>query len=65
PNSGEDWDGEKRVWVGSEWGGTPSDYADLGVEWVKAGAVAVGGCCRTTPEHIRLLRERLAGPSAK
>ena len=27
--------------------------------WVKLGACIVGGCCVTTPEHIRALRKGL------
>jgi 5-methyltetrahydrofolate--homocysteine methyltransferase len=28
---------------------------------VAAGAASIGGCCGTTPEHIRLMKEMLAG----
>jgi homocysteine S-methyltransferase len=36
-------------------------------EMVEAGATIVGGCCGTTPDHIRLLANRLrgVGPSAR
>ncbi|MGD8340538.1 MAG: homocysteine S-methyltransferase family protein [Gammaproteobacteria bacterium] len=36
---------------------TPSAYAALGREWLEAGASLIGGCCGTTPEHIRALAE--------
>ncbi|HDS07044.1 MAG TPA: methionine synthase [Bacteroides sp.] len=34
---------------------TPGEMAPLMVELVNAGANIVGGCCGTTPEHIRLI----------
>ena len=36
---------------------TPAEFADYMREIVLAGASAVGGCCGTTPEHIRLTTE--------
>lgn len=36
-------------------------YANWAGEWLKAGAQLIGGCCGTTPEHIRLLRKLLDG----
>lgn len=50
PNSGERWDAAVRGWLGA--GGVPVALAQ---EWVAAGARLVGGCCRTTPEHIAAL----------
>jgi homocysteine S-methyltransferase len=50
PNSGEDWDGERRRWVGnSRWS------AELAPQWVAAGARIVGGCCRVRPDDIAAL----------
>jgi homocysteine S-methyltransferase len=47
PNSGERWDGRRRVWVG------PSRFsAELARQWVAAGARIVGGCCRVGPADI-------------
>ena len=40
-----------------QWG--PEDYATAAEKLVGAGATIVGGCCRTTPEHISSLRGRL------
>jgi S-methylmethionine-dependent homocysteine/selenocysteine methylase len=37
----------------------PQDYAAHALEWVKAGAQVVGGCCGIGPEHIQALREQL------
>jgi homocysteine S-methyltransferase len=58
PNSGELWNAESRSWNDSPYG--PSDieaYARQARAWYAAGAHAVGGCCRTTPAHIRAIRE--------
>ena len=38
---------------------TPEGYLEYARGWVEMGAVVIGGCCRTTPEHIRALKERL------
>lgn len=35
----------------------PARYLETAREWKKIGAQVVGGCCGTTPEHIRALRE--------
>jgi homocysteine S-methyltransferase len=40
---------------------TPEYFAAMGREMVAAGASLVGGCCGTTPEHIRALTLALAG----
>lgn len=56
PNSGESWDAHSKAWRGTA---EPLDFANRAAEWVAAGAVAVGGCCRTRPEHIRSLRMAL------
>ncbi|RLK61903.1 homocysteine S-methyltransferase [Actinokineospora cianjurensis] len=44
PNSGEQWDGK--------WSGSSAFTAGMAREWVAAGATAVGGCCRVTPQQI-------------
>ena len=36
----------------------PEAFADTMEQIVKKGAAAVGGCCGTTPEHIRAMAER-------
>ncbi|HLQ67700.1 MAG TPA: homocysteine S-methyltransferase family protein [Candidatus Limnocylindrales bacterium] len=38
---------------------TPERFASFAGEWVRHGAQLMGGCCGTTPEHIRALREAL------
>lgn len=37
----------------------PEEYADACVRLLNVGAVLVGGCCGTTPEHIRALARRV------
>ena len=58
PNLGEEWDGERKEWVG-ESAETPDSFARQAQLWRKLGANIIGGCCRTTPAHIgRLARLR-------
>ncbi|QVQ52564.1 homocysteine S-methyltransferase [Spiractinospora alimapuensis] len=56
PNSGETWAPRTRTWHGTA---EPERFAAAAGEWRRLGATHIGGCCRTTPEHIRALRERL------
>jgi homocysteine S-methyltransferase len=50
PNSGEEWDGERRTWMGAgRWS------ADLAPRWAAAGARIIGGCCRVRPDDISAL----------
>jgi len=37
----------------------PGDYLTHARRWVEAGANIIGGCCGTTPDHIRLLTREL------
>ena len=37
---------------------SPEETADQAEELVKAGARFIGGCCGTTPEHIKAIKER-------
>jgi S-methylmethionine-dependent homocysteine/selenocysteine methylase/SAM-dependent methyltransferase len=39
----------------------PSEFAELALRWRAEGAQIVGGCCGTTPEHIRAAAEALEG----
>lgn len=50
PNSGEEYDPTTKTWHGSRDGVTSGDYAR---RWMRAGAKAVGGCCRTVDSHVR------------
>ncbi|HYJ31695.1 MAG TPA: homocysteine S-methyltransferase family protein [Candidatus Binatia bacterium] len=38
---------------------TPERFAALARDWLRLGAQVLGGCCGTSPEHIRALRESL------
>ena len=40
-------------------------YARAAANWRKLGASIVGGCCGTTPEHVRELRRQLGGLGAR
>ena len=35
----------------------PIRYGEIARTWSRLGARLIGGCCGTTPEHIRALRE--------
>lgn len=37
----------------------PDHYAALAEQWAAQGARTIGGCCGTSPAHIRAVRERL------
>ncbi|WP_299028508.1 bifunctional homocysteine S-methyltransferase/methylenetetrahydrofolate reductase [uncultured Thermanaerothrix sp.] len=39
----------------------PDYFGDYAVAFWKAGAVVVGGCCGTTPEHIAAMHKKLQG----
>jgi homocysteine S-methyltransferase len=52
PNSGETYDAGR-----GEWDGKPvlDSFGEQAREWYDAGARLIGGCCRTTPEDIRVI----------
>lgn len=43
----------------------PEEFAEVGKKLVEEGAAIIGGCCGTTPEHIRALKEAVKGISVK
>ena len=43
---------------------TPEEFAAHAARYVDAGARIVGGCCGTTPEHLRAVAKRLRGRPA-
>lgn len=55
PNSGEAYDVQNHRWVGEA---VPAEFGTMSREWRKLGAACIGGCCRTTPAHIRQIRDR-------
>ncbi len=60
PNAGmpELWDGVTVYKT------APKEFAAVGKKLVEAGASVIGGCCGTTPEHIRALKDAVAGMRA-
>jgi len=56
PNSGETYDAGQNCWSGISSAG---EFAAASQTWYDAGARLIGGCCRTGPEHIRQIRQRL------
>ena len=63
PNSGEQWDAKSRNWVGERAQG--SRLAELVKQWHEAGARLIGGCCRTTPQDITVVKDAASGWSRK
>jgi homocysteine S-methyltransferase len=55
PNSGETYDPIAKCWLGEA---DPSEFGTFSREWRKLGAALIGGCCRTTPQHIRQISDR-------
>src|SRR5215217_2278762 len=54
PNSGEVYDAATYSWHGE----TSCDaFGEQAQQWYAAGARIIGGCCRTTPAHIRALAD--------
>lgn len=58
PNSGETWNAEMRGWEGSRNEG--ERLAERAKEWWDAGAMMIGGCCRTTPDDISIISQTLS-----
>jgi homocysteine S-methyltransferase len=56
PNSGEGWDAQRQCWLPAY--RAPQGFGALPEAWLAAGAGLIGGCCRTRPEDIGVLRER-------
>ncbi len=57
PNAGRPTYQEGRIAYGT----TPEYFADLGRRMAEAGAALVGGCCGTSPLHIKALSKALQG----
>ena len=52
PNSGETYDATKNDWDGNP---VYESFGEQAKDWYDAGARLIGGCCRTTPEDIRVI----------
>lgn len=60
PNGGGEWDAGTKTWGRAD---DEPEWAEACRDWIAAGAVAVGGCCRVGPEAIRAMRVALVtGP---
>jgi homocysteine S-methyltransferase len=59
PNSGEGWDAARREWVASA-PTSSSAIEETAPTWLRLGARVLGGCCRTTPDTIRRLKQVVA-----
>lgn len=59
PNAGESWDAARRCWVADSAASIEAFAAQARI-WRDAGAALIGGCCRTTPNHIRAIRAILS-----
>lgn len=57
PNSGEVWQADSRSWAAGTEGCNFMQWAEA---WANAGAQLIGGCCRTTPKDIELIRQAIA-----
>lgn len=58
PNSGEQWDAVQRCWLGD---GQVKHFGESAKTWRNAGARWIGGCCRTGPEHVRVVADLWRG----
>jgi homocysteine S-methyltransferase len=52
PNSGETYNATRNDWDGKP---VLDSFGEQAREWYEAGARLIGGCCRTTPEDIRVI----------
>lgn len=57
PNAGRVWDGQAMCWIGEGHTTLPTQIIE---EWVKAGAMLIGGCCGLGPDAITQLDQDLA-----
>lgn len=57
PNAGRVWDGQEMCWIGEGHTTLPTQIIE---EWVKAGAMLIGGCCGLGPDAITQLDQDLA-----
>lgn len=57
PNSGEKYDPDIKMWVDSP--GKNLSFEECIDEWIKHGAKMIGGCCRTNPQIIGSIANKL------
>ena len=58
PNSGEKWDEINKEWIPNTTM-TDNEYGLCALEWYKSGANIIGGCCRTTPNTIKIIKQTI------
>ncbi|CAM8995089.1 unnamed protein product [Rhodiola kirilowii] len=63
PNSGETYNAELKRWEKSSDARNEADFVTHVGEWHEAGAILIGGCCRTTPNTIRAISTALYNKS--
>ena len=56
PNSGEIYNAKSKTWGDFE---DVVDFQKSAEQWFNLGARFIGGCCRTTPDHISEMRQAL------
>jgi homocysteine S-methyltransferase len=56
PNKGDQWDAVNKCWIPGKNG---TNFTTSALQWLKAGAKGIGGCCRTSPEDIKILKQTL------
>ncbi len=56
PNSGEIYDPDTNTWHGET---TCEAFGLQSKDWYENGARIIGGCCRTTPDHIREVKSSM------
>ncbi|XAR49077.1 Homocysteine S-methyltransferase [Bertholletia excelsa] len=59
PNSGETYDGSRKEWVKLS-GVADEDFVSYVGKWCEDGAALIGGCCRTTPNTVKVISEVLS-----
>jgi homocysteine S-methyltransferase len=57
PNKGETYNPVDKKWKSTI--GCDPDFIEYAKTWLRTGATAIGGCCRTTPSDIQQLNELL------
>jgi len=60
PNSGETYDVARNHWDGHP---VYESFGEEAKEWFHAGARLIGGCCRTTPEDIKVIANWARNPT--
>jgi homocysteine S-methyltransferase len=61
PNSGETYDAARNDWDGNP---VYESFGEEAKKWYNAGARLIGGCCRSTPEDIRVISNWVRAPGA-